>query len=209
MKKVLICMLSALTMLQCATAFAGEYDRVDNNVIVDESTNKTVIIARNTGLTMTDDDIVYVGQEDEGFFGASAIFELKESPAVGFYTIMLGGDNQEATTRTFFIGTEEYLEDNFADRIKLEELEGYAIESEDGTTVTKAYVSQSTIPLQQAKSIVVKYGTQSVCTEFGTVTSGSGDVMLAVKLVGIPKDTTDVQVWISSTEISTKDLIME
>lgn len=76
MKKLLICMLSALAMLQCATAFAGNYDSTNNQVIVNESAKKTVIIARNTGAVMTDDDIVYVGQADGGFSGAS--FLIKE-----------------------------------------------------------------------------------------------------------------------------------
>lgn len=206
MKKNLICMLAAVAMLPGATVFAtGSYDASANKVTIDNKDKKTVMIVRNTGATMKHDDVVYLGQANSGFSDTSAIFALKENPAVGFYTIMLGGDSNAAETSTFFIGTEK----DFADRIELEELEGYVVESEDGKTVTKAYVSQSAIPLQQAKSIVVKDNTKSACTEFGTVTSGSGDVMLAVKLVGIPKDTTGVQVWISSTEISTKDLIME
>ena len=203
-------MLAAAAMLPGATVFAaGNYDVSDNKVTIDNTNKKTVMIVRNTGAPMQPADVVYLGQAHSDFFGTSAIFALKENPAVGFYTIMLGGDSNAAEKSTFFIGTAKNLEDNFANKIKLEELKGYVVESEDGTTVTKAYVSQSAISLQQAKSIVVKYGTQSACTEFGTVTSGSGDVMLAVKLVGIPIDTTDVQVWISSTKISTKDLIME
>lgn len=76
--------------------------------------------------------------------------------------------------------------------------------------MTKAYVSDNTVTLDNIKSIVVKYGNKYACEEFGTVTSGGGDVKLAVKLEGIPAaDKDNVNVWISSTEISTKDLITE
>lgn len=207
MKKQLICMLAAAAMLPGATVFAaGSYDK-DNKVTIDNTDKKTVMIVRNTGAKMKPDDVVYLGQANSGFSGTSAIFALKENPAVGFYTIMLGGDGDVAAEKsTFFIGTAE----DFDDKTELQELEGYVVESEDGKTVTKAYVSQSAIPLQQAKSIVVKDNTKSACTEFGTVTSGDGNVMLAVKLVGIPVANKDnVQVWISSTEISTEGLITE
>ena len=207
MKKLLICMLSTLTMLQCATAFAGGYDAGDNKVSVDDSTKKTVIIARNTGVKMTDDDIVYVGQEDSGFSGAS--FALKENPAVGFYTIILGGDG-EKSAKTFFIGSAANLEENFANKIELKALSAIEAEDTQNQEVTKAYVSDNTVTLDNIKSIVVKYGNKYACEEFGTVTSGGGDVKLAVKLEGIPAaDKDNVNVWISSTEISTKDLITE
>jgi hypothetical protein len=99
MKKVLICMLTAAAMLPCATAFAGRYDAGQNAVIVNAGDKQTVIIARNTGLTMTDDDIVYVGQEESGFPASNAIFKLKDSPATGFYTIMFGGKDVAATKK--------------------------------------------------------------------------------------------------------------
>ena len=207
MKKLLICMLSALAMLQCATAFAGNYDSTNNQVIVNESAKKTVIIARNTGAVMTDDDIVYVGQADGGFSGAS--FLIKEQPQVGFYTIILGGDG-EKSEKTFFIGSAANLEENFANKIELKALSAIEAEDTQNQEVTKAYVSDNTVTLDNIKSIVVKYGNKYACEEFGTVTSGGGDVKLAVKLEGIPAaDKDNVNVWISSTEISTKDLITE
>lgn len=98
-------MLAAAAMLPCATAFAGGYDTAANRVSVDAS-KKTVIIARNTGTAMTDDDIVCIAQSNYGVFDAAS-FMLKENPAVGFYTIMLGGDGNAATKGTFFIGSAE------------------------------------------------------------------------------------------------------
>ena len=207
MKKQLICMLAAAAMLPSATAFAaGSYDADANNVTVNDSSKKTVIIARNTGATMMSDDIVYVGQENEGFSGASAIFKLKAEPAVGFYTIMLGGDGNAATTGTFFIGSAE----QFENRTELKVIDNYEVESEDKTTVTKAYASDTDIELANVKSIVVTYGEKSVCTELGTVTSGGGTAKLAVELKDIPAaNKNDVTVWVSSTEISTAALITE
>ena len=84
----------------------------------------------------------------------------------------------------------------------------YEVESEDKTTVTKAYASEDAIELVNAKSIVVTYGDKSVCTELGTVTSGGGTVKLAVELQDIPAaDKDNVTVCVSSTEISTAALI--
>ena len=209
MKKQVICMLAAAAMLPCATAFAGGYDTGTNSVSVNDVSKKTVIIARNTGVKMTTDDIVYIAQKNYGAFN-SASFMIKENPAVGFYTIMLGGDGNAASKNVFFIGSATKIEDNFADKIQLTELQNYEIESEDTSTVTKAYVSAGTVTLDNIKSIVVKYGDKYACEEFGTVTSGGGDVNLAVKLEGIPAANKDnVNVWISSTEISTEDLITE
>ena len=153
---------------------------------------------------MTDNEIVYVGQEDGGFSGASAIFKLKASPDAGVYTIMLGGDGNLATTGTFFIGNA----DNFSDKIALTEIPNYEVGSEDGKYVTKAYASDGVIDLANAKSIIVKYGDKSVCTEVGTV--GSGSVKLAVELEGIPiENKENVEVWISSTEVSSEPLIIQ
>lgn len=205
MKKQLICMLAAAAMLPGATVFAaGSYDESANTVTINDSTKKTVMIARNTGTTMKTADIVYVGQENNGFSGAS--FMIKENPAVGFYTIMMGGDG-DVTKSTFFIGSTA----GFKDQIKLTALPDYEVK--DGNTVTKAYVSADSVTLDNAKSVVVTYKNEfgndtSVCEELGTVTSGGGNVRLAVKLEGIPADYKDsVNVFISSTEISTKDLI--
>lgn len=117
---------------------------------------------------------------------------------------MLGGDGNLATTGTFFIGNAE----NFSGRIALTEITNYEVESEDGKYVTKAYASDGVIDLAKAKSIIVKYGDKSVCTEVGTV--GSGDMKLAVELEGIPiENKENVEVWISSTEVSSEPLIIQ
>lgn len=204
MKKQLICVLAAAAMLPGATVFAaGSYDPANNNVTVDENAKQTVIIARNTGSKMTDDDIVYVGQNKDGF--SAATFMLKKSPAAGVYTIMLGGDGNAVTTGIFFIGNADNFNDN---KVELTEIPNYEVESEDGKYVTKAYASDGVIDLANAKSIIVKYGNKSLCTEVGT--GGSGDMKLAVELNGIPiENKENVKVWISSTEVSSEPLIIQ
>lgn len=207
MKKQLICILAVAAMLPGATVFAaGSYNAAKNTVSIEDSTKKTVMIARNTGAKMTSNDLVYVGQEDDGF--SSVSFTLKENLPMGFYTIMLGGDGKAADKKTFFIGKETNLENNFANKIELTALKEIVDTDANNSTVTKAYVSAAAVDLANVKSIVVKVGEQYVCQESDIVTSGPGTVMLAVKLEGIPEgDKDNVNVWISSTEISTKDLI--
>lgn len=205
MRKTFICMLSALSMLQCTTSFAaGSYVAAENKVTVNDSTKKTVIVARNTGTKMVDSDIVYVAQSATGF--SSANFLLKANPQVGFYTVMLGGDNGTAERGTFFIGTA----DKFSERTALTVIDNYEIESSDKSTVTKAYATAGDIDLAKAKSVVVTYGETSACEELGTVGSGEASATIAVNLAGIPAAYKDnVQVYISSTEISTDALINE
>ena len=207
MKKQLVCILAAAAMLPGATVFAtGSYNPENNEVSINDTTKTTVMIARNTGAKMTSNDLVYVGQEDEGFSNVS--FALKENLPVGFYTIMLGGDGKAADKKTFFIGKETNLENNFKNKIELTALKEIVDTDANNSTVTKAYVSSASVELANAKSIVVKVGDRYVCQESDIVTSGPETVMLAVKLEGIPEgDKDNVNVWISSTEISTKDLI--
>lgn len=207
MKKVLVCMLAAASMLSGVTAFAsasGSYDSANNKVILNDSSKKTVIIAKNTGAKMTDNDVVYVGEAKEGFSAASLL--LKANPAPGFYTVMLGGDGSQAEKHKIFIGADAML----ADGVRLAEIENYE-ETADGGVVTKAYATNAAIDIAQAKTVVVKYGdSQVVCEDLGTVTSDGGSIMLAVKLTGIPeacKD--DVTVAISSATITTSELIVE
>lgn len=204
MKKVLVCMLAAASMLSGVTAFAsGSYDSANNKVILNDSSKKTVIIAKNTGAKMTDNDVVYVGEAKEGFSAASLL--LKANPAPGFYTVMLGGDGSQAEKHVIFIGADAML----AGGVQLAEIENYE-ETADGGVVTKAYATDAAIDIAQAKTVVVKYGDSQVCEGLGTVPSGDGSIMLAVKLTDIPeayKD--DVKVAISSATITTSELIVE
>ncbi|MDD6762993.1 MAG: hypothetical protein PUD92_05085 [Clostridiales bacterium] len=204
MKKVLVCMLAAASMLSGVTAFAsGSYDSTNNEVILNDSSKKTVIIAKNTGAKMTDNDVVYVGEAKEGFSAASLL--LKANPAPGFYTVMLGGDGSQAEKHKIFIGADAMLEDG----VPLAEIENYE-ETADGGMVTKAYATDAAIDIAQAKTVVVKYGDSQVCEDLDTVTGGDGSIMLAVKLTDIPeayKD--DVRVAISSATITTSELIVE
>lgn len=202
MKKQLICVLAAAMMLPSMTAFAsGSYESETNTVKVEEADKKTVMVVKNTGEKMVKEDVVYIGQDSDGFSSGTS-FALKANPTPGFYTIILGG-NGSADKKTFFIGDAE----KFADKVQLLELKGYEETATDGT-VTKAYALDNPVDLSKVKSVVVTYGNESVCDSIHT--KGTGEAKFAVKLTGIPlADKDKVEVFVSSTEISMEAIKFE
>lgn len=204
MKKVLICMAAAATVLSGVTAMASDgYSPTENSVTVtDAAGSKAVLIAKNTGSSMTAEDIVYVGQDV-----SATEFFLKESPAPGVYTIVLGNASGETRRANFVIGDASEV---FTSVAELEVLDGTTVD--DGETMTKAYVSKATIPLSDIKTIVVECDGKSVYNSINASTELSGEggaTMVGVKLSGIPKTSSAVSVYISSVPVSTDGLITD
>ncbi|MDD6763513.1 MAG: hypothetical protein PUD92_07800 [Clostridiales bacterium] len=200
MKKVLFCMALTSAVLSGATAMAnGDYSSDNNSVTITDAGSTTVLITKNTGTAMTDDDIVYVGQNDNGF-SAAATFFLKESPAAGFYTITLGNQTGAPKSADFVIGD---ASDVFTQEATLTELSDSEVVNADNT-VTKSFVSDAPITFSDIKTIVVTCDGKSVYSSVDSDTelSGGGSAQIGVRISGLTQGS-NVSVYISSDSVPT------
>lgn len=199
MKKFLFCMALTSAVLSGATAMAnGDYSSADNSVTITDAHSTTVIITKKTD-TVTDDDIVYVGQNDNGFSAATS-FLLKESPAVGFYTITLGNQSGAAKSADFVIGS---ASDVFTSKKVLTELPDSEVVNEDNT-VTKSFVADEAVAFSDIKTIVVTSDGKSVYSSVNAATelAGDGSAKIGVRISGLTQGS-DVSVYISSDSVPT------
>ncbi|MGN1092839.1 MAG: hypothetical protein ACI4RS_04220 [Monoglobaceae bacterium] len=104
MKKLLFCMVLSIMMLSVLPAYAETttYTPDENGgwVSSDVAKGKRTVLIKNDET----DTIVYVNQAETAFTAATQFLIKKETPADGMYTILLGGDDGQNVTSTFYIG---------------------------------------------------------------------------------------------------------
>ena len=197
MKKFLFCMALMSVALFGATAMAAnEYLPDNNSVTITDAASSTVLITKNTGAAMTDNDIVYVGQNNNGFSAATE-FLLKENASDGFYTITLGSQSGTPKSSNFVIGNASAV---FTQAARLTELSNSEIVS--GNEVTRSFVSEVDVPLSNIKTIVVTCDGRSVYSSVNADTeiTGSGSAKVGVKISGLSENS-EVSVYISSDPV--------
>lgn len=139
---------------------------------------------------------MYVAQTDT-VFGASVDFLIKQAPAEGLYTIMLGGDNN-VVSETFYIGVNDagYAGDAKMDRLAT----GGESTNADGT---KNYGYTKTVSNKtDFNSVIIKSGDKYMGIAISTLTSGDGDTVMGIQINNVPESETIDGVWLSTRTIT-------
>lgn len=173
-KKYLVICTVFLIAAMSTTAFAGTYDTEENNVNLNGTGYKTVLITNNNT-----DEIVYVNQAADSF-EASANFLLKENPTAGFYTLMLGGTD-DILIEKFFIGSVDDATKEENGAIELTK-KFDAVKETDGT-YTLAFATESAEDLTGIRSIILKIDEKCLVKEMTTTVMG--EALFGVKITGV------------------------
>ena len=189
MKKIIACLSLALAMVAGTTAMAtpgATYVPADNKVTVSEAdAYKTVLIEDAAGTP------VYIDQA-ENAFEATANFFIKANPAVGQYTVKLGG-NGTVTTATFTVS--EAAEPP----VVVSPMTWMAQVADDNGTTYSAGFTATAVNLNTVSKIAISKTvggvTQTAALNISDVwTTASGTVNLAVKVTNVPNEVTNLTV---------------
>lgn len=203
MKKLLICAMTALTVIASAAAVSAagtDYMPNDNKVTTAAAEGyKTVLISKG-GLT-NDADIVYIGQTDKDAYTAATEFALKANPAEGEYTILLGGAGTQKKA-TFYIGmeiTDTDFELTYAgkDTVTAGESAKYNI----------AYKGEL-VPLNKCKYVIIKTSSSSEYNgaymgfELETQFTGEASADIGIQINGVANEADIESVWLSDRALT-------
>lgn len=200
MKKFLVS--TAAFMMAAAvstTAFAGTYDPEKNEVSVDGTGYKTVIITEKNNISK----IVYVNQAKSDF-GASAEFMLKSEPTAGFYTIMLGGSG-DIESQDIYIGSADKIGEYAAGANGAAELtlKFDAVKEED-ETYTLAFATENAVSLDSIKAIIVKVGDTYLVKETETTVTGGGEALVGIQITGVSETQKNAGLSVYLTPVALK-----
>lgn len=200
MKKFLVS--TAAFMMAAAvstTAFAGTYDPEKNEVSVDGTGYKTVIITEKNNISK----IVYVNQAKSDF-GASAEFMLKSEPTAGFYTIMLGGSG-DIESQDIYIGSADKIGEYAAGANGAAELtlKFDAVKEED-KTYTLAFATENAVSLDSIKAIIVKVGDTYLVKETETTVTGGGEALVGIQITGVSEKQKNAGLSVYLTPVALK-----
>lgn len=200
MKKFLVS--TAAFMMAAAvstTAFAGTYDPEKNEVSVDGTGYKTVIITEKNNISK----IVYVNQAKSDF-GASAEFMLKSEPTAGFYTIMLGGSG-DIESQDIYIGSADKIGEYAAGANGAAELtlKFDAVKEED-ETYTLAFATENAVSLDSIKAIIVKVGDTYLVKETETTVTGGGEALVGIQITGVSEEQKNAGLSVYLTPVALK-----
>ena len=190
MKKIIACLSLALAMVAGTTAMAADpvanYDSANNKVSVSEAdAYKTVLIVDALG------NPVYIDQA-ENAFEATANFFIKANPAVGQYTVKLGG-NGTVKSATFTVS--EAAEPP----VVVSPMTWMAQVADDNGTTYSAGFTATAVNLNTVSKIAISKTvggvTQTAALNISDVwTTASGTVNLAVKVTNVPNEVTNLTV---------------
>lgn len=208
MKKALICVTAlAAAATASATSYAATYDAANQTVSATVPENKkTVVIMQGDETTLpteaNESKIVYM-DEAETAFSSSVNFLIKENPAEGQYTIMLGGDGA-IEYQTFYVGMNSAAGD--------EPLEAAVNEKVIGADGKETYNVGYTgaVPLKTYKSVIIKTQKGDYMGFDVDMTSleGSGTANVGIQINGVESVTGDnaiANVWLSTRTINKAD----
>ena len=180
MKKFFSGIIAAILLCSGTAVFADgvEYNSENNAVsVTNASSYKTVIITKNDD--ETDSGIVYVNQTGSGTFEESVNFLLKENPADGDYTVLLGGSvSGTPVTFSFSIATEIVVTETEAAASFIEE-------SETAGNKNLAFGWED-VSADQVKTVILKLGEKYYGWEFPTTITG-GDINIGVRITDVPE----------------------
>lgn len=200
MKKFLVS--TAAFMMAAAvstTAFAGTYDPEKNEVSVDGTGYKTVIITEKNNISK----IVYVNQAKSDF-GASAEFMLKSEPTAGFYTIMLGGSG-DIESQDIYIGSADKIGEYAASASGAAELTlKFDAVKEEGDTYTLAFATENAVSLDSIKAIIVKVGDTYLVKETETTVTGGGEALVGIQITGVSEEQKNAGLSVYLTPVALK-----
>ena len=194
MKKIIACLSLALAMVAGTTAMAtpgATYVPADNKVTVSEAdAYKTVLIEDAAGTP------VYIDQA-ENAFEATANFFIKANPAVGQYTVKLGG-NGTVTTATFTVSAPVTPD---PDPTPVGDPMNWTAQVADanGTTYSAGFTATAVnldsvrkLVISATKDGVTKKATLNISDVWTAVSTGA--VNLAVKVTNVPNEVTNLTV---------------
>lgn len=194
MKKQLICVMAAATMLAAApTALAADVSYkpgTANSVEVNAEGKKTVLI------TASDNTIVYVDQASD-VFTAAEDFKLKNGIDDGKYTVKLGSDTGDAVEKVFYIGMTDAEKD-----IKLEQpTSGATAENTDGTQ-NIGYMAGNINGTYS--NLIVKMNGNYYGMALGTTLTFTNGGAIGIQINNVASDESIEGVWLSNRDYATK-----
>ncbi|MBQ7574200.1 MAG: hypothetical protein IJT23_08070 [Clostridia bacterium] len=195
-KKVIACVALALSVQAGVTAFAAEYNSIDNSVSESQALGyKTVIITKGETFpaTLTDADIVYADQAASAFDAAASFMLKGETVDDGTYLITLGNAQGVPKSITFTVSNKESAIDDVGFTPVGLELQ----EETDGTKLYKKGFIATVDDIKNYNIIKISNGTQTGILNtdnyFGAVLKDeeAGNYIVGIQIYNIPEEVKD------------------